>query len=119
MHNRHPEPLYPLMVSLSNHMSRAPFNPAQTLRQAQGERGTRVLALFRGFAKVSIKGEGVRGPFSPPWRPLRNRHSGENRNPEGSTPLTLSVSKGLSGVEGWFDKLTMSGYAKVSTMGEG
>ena len=34
-------------------------------------------------------------------------------------PLTLSVSKGLSGVEGWFDKLTMSGYAKVSTRGEG
>ena len=29
------------------------------------------------------------------------------------TPLTLSLSKG------WFDKLTMSGYAKVSTRGEG
>ena len=35
------------------------------------------------------------------------------------TPLTLSLSKGLSGTKGWFDKLTMSGYAKVSIEGEG
>ena len=29
------------------------------------------------------------------------------------------MSKGLAGSKGWFDKLTMSGYAKVSTRGEG
>ena len=50
---------------------------------------------------------------------MRNRHSGGSRNPEGSTPLTLSLSKGLRGLKGWFDKLTMSGFAKVFIKGEG
>ena len=63
-----------------------------------------------------IEGEGVR-PLR--GRGLRDRHSGESRNPEGSTPLTLSLSKGLRGLKGWFDKLTMSGFAKVSLVGEG
>ena len=50
---------------------------------------------------------------------MRNRHSSGSRNPEGSTPLTLSLSKGLrEGLKGWFDKLTMSGFAKVSHQGD-
>ena len=39
----------------------------------------------------------------------------ESRDPEGSAPLTLSLSKG--GPLIWFDKLTMSDYAKAATPG--
>ena len=58
-------------------------------------------------------------PFAPGGDLCVNRHSGESLNPESPTPLTLSLSKGLSGTKGWFDKLTMSGYAKVSFGGRG